>query len=192
MPGDIKFLITIYIFVMHFYVILHPFCTAGRLTEAYDELGARYVIPKYCISKPTNMAVPGEQSDDEDNEPDSSAQLLGGHTPTTSTTGSVRQRKSPQQGKHSSSIKVRLSSVGKDIKIPLSGTERVRDIKRKLESEHGVDSKRVTMLYSGRVLGNGLLVRDLAIPKGYIVQAVVSWGFVHTSSHVVYCVIVLS
>ena len=120
------------------------------------------------------MAVPGEQSDDEDNDPDSSAQLLGGHTPTTSTTSSVRQRKSQQQGKHSTSIKVRLSNVGKDVKIPLTGTERVRDIKRKLESEHGVDPKRLTMLYSGRVLGNGLLVRDLAIPKGYIVQAVVS------------------
>ena len=155
---------------------MHPcsWCCAGRLTEAYDELGARYVIPKYCISKPTNMAVPGEQSDDEDNQTDSSAQLLGGHTPTTSTTSSVRQRKSQQQGKHSTSIKVRLSNVGKDVKIPLTGTERVRDIKRKLESEHGVDPKRLTMLYSGRVLGNGLLVRDLAIPKGYIVQAVVS------------------
>ncbi len=148
--------------------IMHPFFHAGRLTEAYDELGARYVIPKYCISKPTNMAVPGEQSDDEDNEPDSSAQLLGGHAPTTSTKSSVRQRKS------TTSIKVRLSNVGKDIKIPLTGTERVRDIKRKLESEHGVDPKKVTMLYSGRVLGNGLLVRDLGIPKGYIVQAVVS------------------
>lgn len=143
---------------------------AGRLTEAYDELGARYVIPKYCISKPTNMAVPGEQSDDEDNEPDSSAQLLGGHTSTTTTTSSVRQRKN----KNTTSIKVRLSNVGKDVKIPLTGTERVRDIKRKLESEHGIDPKRVTMLYSGRVLGNGLLVRDLAIPKGYIVQAVIS------------------
>jgi hypothetical protein len=154
--------------------IMHPCFHAGRLTEAYDELGARYVIPKYCISKPTNMAVPGEQSDDEDNEPDSSVQLLGGHAPTTSTTSSVRQRKSHPQGKSATSIKVRLSNVGKDIKIPLTGTERVRDIKRKLESEHGVDPKKVTMLYSGRVLGNGLLVRDLGIPKGYIVQAVVS------------------
>lgn len=142
----------------------------GRLTEAYDELGGRYIIPKYCISKPTNMAVPGENSDDEDNAPDSSTQLLGGHA---STTGSVRQRKT-QQGKHATSIKVRLSNIGKDVKIPLTGTERIKDIKRRLESEHGVDSKKVTMLYSGRVLGNGLAVRDLAIPKGYVVQAVLS------------------
>ena len=144
----------------------------GRLTEAYDELGGRYLIPKYCISKPTNMALPGEHSDDEDNEPDSSAQLLGGHGPTT--TGSVRQRKSQQSKASSSSIKVRLSNVGKDVKISLTGTERVRDIKRRLQSEHGIDPKRVTMLYSGRVLGNGVVVKDLAIPKGYVVQAVIS------------------
>lgn len=120
------------------------------------------------------MAVPGEQSDDEEDEPDSSAQLLGGHSPTMTTTSSIRQRKSQQQSKSGTSIKVRLSNIGKDVKIPLMGTERVRDIKRKLESEHGIDPKKVTMLYSGRVLGNGQLVRDLAIPKGYIVQAVVS------------------
>lgn len=149
----------------------------GRLTEVYDELGSRYVIPKYCISKPTNMAQPGQHSDEEDNEPDSSTQLLGGHSPSRT---SAYQRK-PHSQQHSRqgtgttmNIKVRISSIGKDVKIPLTGTERVRDLKRRLESEHGIDPKRVTMLYSGRVLGNGVVLKDLAIPKGYVVQAVVS------------------
>ena len=147
-------------------------CThVGHLTEAYDELGSRYIIPKYCISKPTNMAIPGQHSDEEDNEPDSSTQLLHGHSPTTSTT---HRRKPHSQQQSKQNVKIRLSSTGKDVKVPLTGTERVRDLKRQLQSEHGVDPKRVTMLYSGRVLGNNVVVKDLAIPKGYVVQAVIS------------------
>lgn len=155
----------------------HACAHAGRLTECYDELGSRYVIPKYCISKPTNIALPGQHSDDEDNEPDSSTQLLGGSSSSTTTTTTAYKRKphSQAQSKQSTTnIKVRLSSTGKDVKIALTGTERVRDLKRRLETEHNIDPKRVTMLYSGRVLGNNVLVKDLAIPKGYVVQAVVS------------------
>lgn len=150
-------------------------CThTGRLTEAYDELGSRYIIPNYCISKPTNMAVPGQHSDEEDNEPDSSTQLLHGHSPTTSTTHRRKPHSQQQSKLNTTNVKIRLSSTGKDVKIPLTGTERVRDLKRQLQSEHGVDPKRVTMLYSGRVLGNNVVVKDLAIPKGYVVQAVIS------------------
>ena len=156
-----------------FFIIVY-FCV-GRLIEAYDELGSRYVIPNYCISKPTNLALPGQHSDDEDNEPDSSTQLLAGQ-PQGTTTAYKRKPHSTQQGKQggSTSVKVRLSSTGKDIKITLTGTERVRDLKRRLQSEQHIDPKTVTMLYSGRVLGNNVLVKDLAIPKGYVIQAVVS------------------
>ena len=120
------------------------------------------------------MAVPGEHSDDEDNEPDSSTQLLGvGNPRAPGATTTAHQRKQ-QSKKSATNIKIRLSNTGKDVKIPLTGTERVRDLKRWLENEHGVDPKKVKMLYSGRVLGNGILVKDLAIPKGFVVQAVVS------------------
>lgn len=27
----------------------------GQLTDVYDELGNRYAIPKYCLSRPSNM-----------------------------------------------------------------------------------------------------------------------------------------
>lgn len=120
------------------------------------------------------MTVPGQHSDEEDNEPDSSAKLLQGH-PSSTSIAYKRKPHSQQQNKASAtSVKIRLSNTGKDVKIPLTGTERVRDLKRHLESEHGVDPKKVTMLYSGRVLGNNVLVKNLAIPKGYVVQAVLS------------------
>ena len=31
-----------------------------------------------------------------------------------------------------------------------------------------------TMLYSGRVLNNSALIKDLEIPKGFVIQAIVS------------------
>lgn len=71
-------------------------------------------------------------------------------------------------------VKVRLSTLGKDIKLSVPTTDRVRDLKLKLEAMHNVEAKKITMLYAGRVLNNSTLIRDLEIPKGYVIQAVVS------------------
>jgi len=48
----------------------------------------------------------------------------------------------------------------------------VRDLKKNLEADHSVDSKKITLLYSGRVLNNSTLIKDL--PKGFVIQAVVT------------------
>ncbi len=71
-------------------------------------------------------------------------------------------------------VKVRLSTLGKDVKVSVLTTERVRDLKRKLEAKHSVQAKRITMLYARRVLNNSTLIKDLDIPKGFVVQAIVS------------------
>ena len=71
-------------------------------------------------------------------------------------------------------MKVRLSTIRKDLKVTVLTTDRVRDLKKKLEADHGVDCKRITLLYSGRVLNNSTLIKDLDIPKGFVVQAVVT------------------
>ena len=63
-------------------------------------------------------------------------------------------------------VKVRLYTRGKDVKVSILTTERVRD--------NNVDAKRITMLYSGRVLNNSTLIKDLEIPKGFVIQAIVS------------------
>lgn len=70
-------------------------------------------------------------------------------------------------------VKVRLSTRSKDFKVQLTSESRVRDLRRKLAAEHNLLSKNITMLYSGRVLSNGTLLKDLDIPKGYIIQAIV-------------------
>ena len=43
-------------------------------------------------------------------------------------------------------------------------------------------SKKITLLYSGRVLDNNTLIKDLDIPKGFVIQAVVTWSLVHCNN----------
>ena len=137
----------------------------GRLTECYDELGSRYVIPPYCLSQPSNLIDP---TDDKNTSTQSS---------------SLRQRRAggSSGGGESSlppattmTIKVRLATQPKDIKVSVLSTDRVRDLKRKLNELHSIDGRRITMLYSGRVLSNSTLLKDLDIPKGFVIQAIVT------------------
>lgn len=134
----------------------------------------------------------GDVDDDDDlQEPDSSTQLLQEQpspprSPSKLKAGTkpTENLKKPNTGKHASGtpvstgapliVKVRLSTRSKDIKVPLSNTSRVRDLKRKLVAEHNVDASKITMLYSGRVLSNGTLLKDLDIPKGFVIQAIVT------------------
>lgn len=137
----------------------------GHLSEAYDELGNRYVIPRYCLSKPTNM-----QDLTTDDIP-TSAQ-------TTSTSLEQRRLEGGEGAAKphgiSITIKVRLSTLPKDIRVSVLTTDRVRDLKRKLHELHNVEPQKVTMLYSGRVLHNNTLLKHLNVPRGHVVQAVVT------------------
>ena len=142
--------------------------TAGRLSEAYDELGNRYVIPRYCLSKPTNMQ----------DSPLTDDKTTSQH----GDSGSVRQRRAEEGSAEVTAkapavivtIKVRLSTLPKDVRVSVLTTDRVRDLKRRLHELHGVDPRRVTMLYLGRVLNNSTLLKQLNIPRGYIIQAIVT------------------
>lgn len=197
-----------------FHVRVYTFNCVGRLVEAYDELGNRYVIPKYCISKPLNMAglalqQPASVAKAEDNdslETDSSTQLLKKQSPSSSpsavasgNSGGIRHRGSAKKKSKSNSskeslsnrgsaqsqvltvptgdpviVKIRVSTLPKDIKMTVQATERVRDVKRRLEVDHKVPASHVTMLYSGRVLSDRVYIKNLDIPKGFIIQAIVN------------------
>ena len=129
----------------------------GQLTEAYDELGNRYIIPKYCLSKPTNFQ--GSMTTGYNISPSSAHK---------------RQENGQKTGGTPMTMKVRLSTMRKDLKVTVLTTERVRDLKKRLETDHGVDHKKITMLFSGRVLNDSTLIKDLGIPKGFVIQAIVT------------------
>lgn len=130
----------------------------GRLTEAYDELGNRYVVPKYCINRPQDSDL--QQSANMQNSSFSSASL------------SAEQRLSLTGPP--SEIKIRLSTQQKDLKVNLYATDCVRDLKKSLAKGNDIDFRRIKMLYAGRVLSDSALVKDLKIPKNFVIQAIVT------------------
>lgn len=70
-------------------------------------------------------------------------------------------------------LKIRLSTM-KDLKISVRPTALVRDVKKKLQQVEGIDPQCVKLLFSGRLLKDDQHVSDLDIPKGYVIQAVIS------------------
>ena len=62
----------------------------------------------------------------------------------------------------------------KDLKISVRPTALVRDVKSKLQQLEGIDPQCVKLLFSGRLLKDDQNVCDLDIPKGYVIQAVIT------------------
>ncbi|XP_065883343.1 ubiquitin domain-containing protein 2-like isoform X2 [Dysidea avara] len=124
----------------------------GTLEECYDELGSRYVIPKYCLNKPTNF---------------------------TSDTGGAAMAASPDQlvpvdqNEEKVNIKLRLST-GKDVKLSVYPSTRMSEVKKMLQSSEGIDAVRTRLLFSGKLVSDSATIEQLKIPKGFVLQVIVS------------------
>lgn len=127
--------------------LFYCYLFAGRLTEAYDELGNRYTLPPYCSSRPSNM-----QSEEA--------------TPLTpsATSGSQDQV----------TLKIRLSTNSKDFKCTVSKGDSVGMLKERIQSLHNVEPAKMKMFLSGRLVQDNVLVGDLDIPKGFVIQMIVT------------------
>ena len=125
------------------------------MLQCYDTLGNLYAIPKYCLSAPTNIIKPQQSSGDtfecageeDDDKPDGLEDMV--------------------------EIKLRLSTM-KDVKVNVSTAATVRDIKKKLFKQEGIQPQNFKLLFSGRILKDDDCLEDLKIPKGFIIQAIVS------------------
>lgn len=123
----------------------------GSLQDAYDELGNRYVLPVYCVSKPTNLIrdedVSGDMTkeDEEENEiPPTGDELY---------------------------IKLRLSS-GKDLKMTVYTSDTVLKVKKKLQKLEAVEPSKQRWFYAGKMLTDKTTIAEAKIPKGYVVQVI--------------------
>ncbi len=123
-------------------------CPNGMLTDCYDELGNRYVLPVYCLSQPVNMVEDESESDLGQEEP-----LPVGGVETT--------------------IKLRLST-GKDVKMTVRSTETVYQVKKRLNTQAGVEPMRQRWFFSGKLLTDKTKIEEVKIPKGYVVQVIIS------------------
>ena len=70
-------------------------------------------------------------------------------------------------------LKIRLSTQNKDFKHTFLKSDSVREVKDWLQQTHNIDPTRLKMFLSGRLLNDNVLLGDLDIPKGFVVQAIV-------------------
>ena len=145
---------------------------SGELTECYDELGNRYVIPNYCLSRPVNMQSENDSGTD---HPDSAEQ-----------TETKQESNKPKQNKRSNdaddaqkqdtpnrvTMKLRLSS-GQELKLHCQPKETIAAVKRKVQEREGIDVSRQRLFCSGRMLMDKTTIQSCSIPKGFVVQVIV-------------------
>ena len=119
--------------------------------DCYDELGNRYQLPIYVLSAPTNLIEDKSESDTV-TEPDSNAGNTGVEIP----------------------VKFRLSNTGKDIKLTVRSTDTVYKVKKRIHEEEGVNPSKQRWYFSGKLLSDKTKFEDAKIPKGFVVQVIVS------------------
>ena len=126
-------------------------CVTGTLLDCYDELGNRYQLPVYVLSSPTNLIQ--ESSDTDTNTDTESGASTGTET----------------------MIKFRLST-GPDLKLVVRSTDTVLKIKKRLFADQGdgAEPSRQRWYYSGKLLHNKMLIEDAKIPRGHVVQVVIT------------------
>lgn len=145
------------------------------LTECYDELGTQYKVPIYCLSYPINIVK-------EDNGRDSPAEYS-----------------EPVDGGAEVVLKLRLSSSFADTKLSVYSKDTIGQCKKKLQvnthtackfkkknifsltlpifatqAQENVDACCQRWFYSGKLLGDKILVDEAHIQSGYIVQVIVN------------------
>ncbi|XP_076470374.1 ubiquitin domain-containing protein 1-like [Babylonia areolata] len=122
----------------------------GTLMDCYDELGNRYQLPVYVLSAPINLI---EASSENEAGGDADASVSPGvEVP----------------------LKLRLSHMSKDLKVMVRTTDTVHKVKRLLQEKEGVEPERQRWFFSGKMLNDKLRIEDAHIPKGFVVQVIVS------------------
>ena len=121
----------------------------GTLLDCYDELGNRYQLPVYVLGAPTNLIEDTSDSD------------------------TVQDVETSQPGAEIV-IKFRVSTLSKDLKLKVRTTDTVMKIKKKLFELEKIEPSRQKWFFSGKILSDKLKMEDAKIPKGYVVQVVVS------------------
>eukprot|EP00118_Oscarella_pearsei_P025702 m.308616 g.308616 ORF g.308616 m.308616 type:complete len:233 (+) comp44379_c0_seq1:98-796(+) len=131
----------------------------GDLTECYDELGDRYVIPNYCLSTPKNMVSEGDE------QASSKAFHLqpAGHA--------VEEETEKDDAKFP--LKLRLST-GSELRLRFKETATIGQVKQEIAEKEGLDTSALRLFYSGQLLVDKATVQSCKIAKGYIVQVIVS------------------
>ena len=118
----------------------------GSLVECYDELGARYAIPVYCLSYPINIVFGGDNvsadcsTDGRDTPADESEPVENGKTAADNDQSKARgrkhQRKTEREDGKDMKIRVRISlTSSSDTRLLVNTGETVLSAKKRLYAQ---------------------------------------------------------
>jgi hypothetical protein len=135
----------------------------GDLSEGcYDSLGNKYVIPKYCITKPTNIIADDFPSNNRFGEKSKKDSFdIGNGRPSTPPFNS-KSRKPTMDSSGRINLCVRLSS-GKDVKFLINDSESISVVKSKLlQTETTLQKANIRFMCVGRILSDDNKISELS------------------------------
>lgn len=125
----------------------------GFLLDCYDELGCRYVLPPYVLSRPTNIVTIKTPETMPDSPQAPSLVMAPDMT-----------------------LKVRVSMGDKviDEKLAVNSLERIADVKERIRQNFSLNKKRIRLICCGKILNDKTAIKDAKIPKNFLVQVIVN------------------
>ncbi len=129
----------------------------GSLLECYDELGTRYVIPIYCLSRPLNLS---SSDDGRDSPADHSEPVSAGAS----------------DGKDIK-VRIRVSLTGNDVRAVVNTAETVGAAKRRLHEQNKPripEPARQRWYYGGKTMRDKYRIGAANISPGHVIQCVIS------------------
>ncbi|CAK8676070.1 unnamed protein product [Clavelina lepadiformis] len=124
----------------------------GTLLDCYDELGAHYQLPVYCLSSPIDL-VKDEISVHSDTVEDLPEIEPDNHSATT--------------------LRMRLSSE-KEVKLQVLSTDSISVAKRRLEQQENIAVNTQRWFFAGKMLTDHMHIEQCKLEKGFVVQCIIT------------------
>ena len=139
----------------------------GTLSDCYDELGTRYQLPSYVLSKPTNLLL------ETDNKLTDKLPTMKCHTASSSFLDKPKEQKS-LTAHRGSEILVKLQlSTGKELRTNVRTNDPILRLKEFISQSENIPPSKQRMFFAGAELQNRVKVKEARIKKNYVVQVVV-------------------
>jgi len=126
----------------------------GTLMDCYDELGAHYQLPVYCLSPPVNLV--------KDHMSCTQSEVVEAELPEISPDDPA--------GRY---LRIRVSSE-KDVKLKVLNTDSISIAKKRLELQEGIPISSQRWFFSGKMLIDKMKIQQCKLEKGYVIQCIVS------------------
>ncbi|PTB38677.1 uncharacterized protein TrAFT101_006699 [Trichoderma asperellum] len=151
--------------------------TGDLVNGAYDSLGNLYALPEYIVSDPDNLA--------DDNDPDfkgdtstAEEETAGEEEDDADSEEAERRREEKGKGvldeREMVTLRARLSETGQDIIVPVTKTDSVRSVVKKItEVSVAPSEKKIRLAYMGKILKENASLEAQGWQVGHVINALV-------------------